>query len=78
MSAKRRAAMRKLFKRKARASRSMKPPLPVLPIPDVVRDAASAAVFLGVNKTQARARATEFYRQGMTEGELLRLIISPP
>lgn len=74
MSIKRRAAMRKLFKgkRKRRAAITRV----VIPIPDVVRDAASAAVFLGVDKATAHARASHYYRGGMLEGELLRLVIS--
>lgn len=73
MSAKRRAAMRQFFKRKVRRRSAIV--RSAVPVPDVVRDAASAAVFLGMNKATARARAGEFYRVGMTEGELLRLII---
>lgn len=75
MSAKRRAAMRRFFKRKARRRSVIV--RSAVPVPDVVRDAASAAAFLGMNKTTARARAGEFYRAGMTEGELLRLVLNP-
>lgn len=75
-------SMRRALARIFRLGRRGRPPLTILapvapPIDNsIVENAASAAVFLGINKRTAKLRAAAFYRAGMSEGELLKAIIS--